>query len=123
MISNARKWSFKAETRGNISPFEVKRILRTVRYEPKTSELLPFLKKKRHVVRRLKFTQEHRAWPPSKRRNILWFDETKVVPFGSKDRCQYVGLIQHLDYRKIRGCKNKCMGLFLLLQALVLYFV
>lgn len=51
-----------------------------------------------HVRNRKQFAQDHREWPASKWRNILWTDESKIVLFGSAGRRQYIRRPENTAY-------------------------
>lgn len=58
---------------------------------------VPLLKKK-HEQARIEFAQEHKSWPASKWRNILWSDESKIELFGSSGSRKYVRRPPNMEY-------------------------
>lgn len=79
----------KDDLKLSVSNRTIRRRLQEAKLIGRSPRKMPLLQK-RHIIKRLKFAREHKDWPVTKWRNILWSDESKIVLMGSSGRRVYV---------------------------------
>ena len=110
MISNAKKFVPKVESRGRKSVMSSG--YQTIRARLRENNLKACSPRKvalltiEHAAKRMKFAKKHSKWPMEKWRNILWTDESKIVLYGGTGSRTFVRRPRNEEYRPMYTKKN-----------------